>query len=373
MICRLHLVDLLLGQVGDLFETGDAERLALGLAPALQPVRHFDFIAHAGRFVEVGAQQFLGEILLGKKVLLVHVRIDIALPMPQRDGIPVGILQVGGHAADALLLDALEGLEVGGGGIGFGRGGQVEGGFDDRINAFRQADEGKGLHGRGRHYDPHRVGQADILPGQDDQAAQDEARVFPGVQHFRQPVQGGVRVGAAHRFDEGADRVVMGIPILVVQHRPALDRFLGHLHGDMDHAVRIRGGGFHRQFEGVQGIAGIPAGHVDQVCAGIRVQHAPGACRSRVPCPPAPYPGSSRSARRSAAAVGRPGCARPARRSPRNRGSRWWRRSARTCRFRHAAAGHPAGPCSSDGPRPRTGWSSSGTGAGARGRHRSRP
>ena len=35
----------------------------------------------------------------------------------------------------------------------------------------------------------------------------------------------------------------------------------------------IRGGGFHRQFEGVQGVAGIPAGHVDQVSARIRVQH----------------------------------------------------------------------------------------------------
>ena len=30
----LHLVNLFLSQVGDFFETGDAKRLALGLAPA---------------------------------------------------------------------------------------------------------------------------------------------------------------------------------------------------------------------------------------------------------------------------------------------------------------------------------------------------
>ncbi len=107
-----HLVDLFLGQIGDLFEAGDAEGFTLGFTPALQAVGHFDFIAHAGGLVEVGAQQLFGEILLGEKVLFVHVRVDIALSMPERSGVPAGILQVGGYTADTLLFDALKGLEV---------------------------------------------------------------------------------------------------------------------------------------------------------------------------------------------------------------------------------------------------------------------
>ena len=115
---------------------------------------------------------------------------------------------------------------------------------------------------------PMRVGQADIFAGQDDQAAQDEARVLAGVQHLRQPVQGGVGVGAAHRLDEGGDGVVMGVAVFVVQHGPALDRFLGDIQGDVDDAVRVGRGAFHRQLQGVEGVAGVAAGHVDQVLRG---------------------------------------------------------------------------------------------------------
>jgi hypothetical protein len=43
----------------------------------------------------------------------------------------------------------------------------------------------------------------------------------------------------------------MGVAILVVEHSAALDGFLGNLEGDMDAAIRARGGGFHCQFESV--------------------------------------------------------------------------------------------------------------------------
>ncbi len=123
----------------------------------------------------------------------------------------------------------MEGFEISAGRVGFGRGGQVKRGFDDGIDALRQADVIKGLGGRVGDDQAHGVTQADIFTGQDDQAAQDEARVFAGIEHLRQPVQGGIGVGAAHRLDEGRDGVVVGVAIFVIQHCPALDRLLGHL------------------------------------------------------------------------------------------------------------------------------------------------
>ena len=66
--------------------------------------------------------------------------------------------------------------------------------MDDGEDAFRQANVIKGLGGRTHHHHPHRVSQADIFPGQDNQAAEDEAGVFPGVEHLCQPVKGRIWV-----------------------------------------------------------------------------------------------------------------------------------------------------------------------------------
>ena len=50
----------------------------------------------------------------------------------------------------------------------------------------------------------------------------------------------------------------------------------------------IRERGFHRQFEGVQRVARVAAGHVDQVGTRFRVQDDAGASRSRAPGRPGP-------------------------------------------------------------------------------------
>ncbi len=55
----------------------------------------------------------------------------------------------------------------------------------------------------------HRVGQADVLGGGDDQAAGDEAGVLARLEHQGQPVEGGVGVRAPDALDEGADDVVV--------------------------------------------------------------------------------------------------------------------------------------------------------------------
>ena len=68
----------------------------------------------------------------------------------------------------------------------------------------------------------------------------------------------------------------MGIALLVVEHGPLLDRFLGNGQVDADHASRggpwvaglaqgHRRRGLHRQLQGVEQAAGIAAGHIHQV------------------------------------------------------------------------------------------------------------
>ena len=83
-----------------------------------------------------------------------------------------------------------------------------------------------------------RVGQADVLAGQDDQPAGDEARVLPRLDHPGQVVQGGVGVGAAHRLDEGADHVVVLVALAVVAHRRLVDGGLGGRPGRPVEALR---------------------------------------------------------------------------------------------------------------------------------------
>ena len=61
------------------------------------------------------------------------------------------------------------------------------------------------------------------------------------MQHFRQPIERRVRVGAADRLDEGGNRVVVRVAIGVIDHRLALDGFLRHRQRQMHHAVVVRG------------------------------------------------------------------------------------------------------------------------------------
>ena len=135
---------------------------------------------------------------------------------------------------------------------------------------FRQADPVESL-GRGDDQrQGSRVGEADVLAGEDDHAAEDEPRVFPGVDHAGHPVQGGVGVRPPHRLDEGADRVEVVVPFLVVENGAALDRFFGD--GEIDvHAAVARSRRIDRELEGVQQRPGVAVGDVDEMGKGVVV------------------------------------------------------------------------------------------------------
>ncbi len=57
--------------------------------------------------------------------------------------------------------------------------------------------------------------------------------------------------------------------MLVVEHSPLLDGFLGDGQVDLNHAVAIGLGTLHRQFKGIEQAAGVSACHINEVVGGI--------------------------------------------------------------------------------------------------------
>ena len=104
-----------------------------------------------------------GQVLLRGEVTGEDVRILVALAVPEAFGVAVGVHQVGRHGSGAVLFDLFAHLEERACRVGFGRGGQVEGGFNNGVNAFGHADVFKGIGGRSRPPDALRVGQANIF------------------------------------------------------------------------------------------------------------------------------------------------------------------------------------------------------------------
>jgi hypothetical protein len=85
------------------------------------------------------------------------------------------------------------------------------------------------------------------------------------VEHFRQPVKRGIGIAAADAFDEGADRVVMGVVLRIVDDGFALDAFLDDGAGQVDGAVRGGIGGEGGEFEGVEAASGVAVANFGQV------------------------------------------------------------------------------------------------------------
>ena len=123
------------------------------------------------------------------------------------------------------------------GGVGFRRGGQVGDRLGQRDAPLGQADDVQRLLGGHRDLQGARVGVADVLGGEDDHAPGDEQRILAGLEHPRQPVDGGVGVGAAQTLDEGGDDVVVLFAALVVEERGLLQ---GGFHRGETRSPRLR-------------------------------------------------------------------------------------------------------------------------------------
>ena len=109
---------------------------------------------------------------------------------------------------------------------------QVEARLGERVDPLGHAHAAQGSVGRHGDAEGARVRVADVLAGEDEHPARDEERVVARLEHAHHPVDGGVRVGPAHRLDERADDVVVLLAGLVVEERPVAlgrgDRFERH-------------------------------------------------------------------------------------------------------------------------------------------------
>ena len=170
--------------------------------------------------------------------------------MAEALAVATGIAEVSRDICFSFLFDCRNGVEEGHGRVALGRGGEIEGSLGEMEAAFGEADIVESL--RTGHDDSHGVGvgQADILTGQDDHAPENEAGVFAGVDHAGHPVERGIRVEAAEALYKGADRVVVDVAFLIIEHGTPLDAFFGHFACDVDGAIRREQGWFRRPVRG---------------------------------------------------------------------------------------------------------------------------
>ena len=122
--------------------------------------------------------------------------------------------------------------------VALGRGGHVGHRLGQDDLGLRHADPFHRLGRAHRHGQGLRVRISHVLGGADHDPPGDKLDILPGVEHPRQVIDRGVRIGPPHTLDKGRHRVVVVVPILVIAHHPLLDTLLRHRQIDMDLAVR---------------------------------------------------------------------------------------------------------------------------------------
>jgi hypothetical protein len=231
----------------------------------LEPLADARFVPVARGPVEPLALHLLGEVVrAGEAVFAVGV-VLVALAVPDV------LHQPGGRVEDVRrrrertgLLRAPDRLaEAAVDRDRFRRGREVDDGLRDRELAFGRAQPLVDVPCGERLLHGLRVGDPYVLVGEPCDAPRDEQRILAAVEHPREPVQGGVRVGAAHRLVEGRDEVVVALLGFVVQRRPLLD--------GLGQRGRVEGRGALGQFlqllDHVQQVAAVPVGHGDERAA----------------------------------------------------------------------------------------------------------
>ena len=90
-----------------------------------------------------------------------------------------------------------------------------------------------------RHLQGLRIGQANIFARQNHDATRHKTRILAALQHARQVVHRGIRVGAAHRLDERAHHVIVLVARTVVTNCGAVHRLRSVRQGDAHGRGRI--------------------------------------------------------------------------------------------------------------------------------------
>src|SRR5690242_15672447 len=122
---------------------------------------------------------------------------------------------------------------------------------------FGSAQKIERIFCRKSHGESTRFGEADIFAGHAHHAAGEIERVFAGLDHARQPVEGGVRVGIAHGFVQRGDEIEVLFAGFIVAEKFALEDVFEELRGDCADTGFIRLGALGAELEGVVRGAGV--------------------------------------------------------------------------------------------------------------------
>ncbi len=120
-------------------------------------------------------------------------------------------------------------------------------------SAFGHTDNFTGVVGRNGKVEGSGIGEADIFGSENNEATGDEAGVFATFEHFGEPVESGVGVGAADTFNESGNGVVVLVFVAVVGDLAFLRKLLEVRGGDFGTGVEAESEGF----EGIEGAAEI--------------------------------------------------------------------------------------------------------------------
>ncbi|MNN39472.1 hypothetical protein D3C81_1535110 [compost metagenome] len=162
--------------------------------------------------------QLLGEVIFASRIgLRLVVGIAVFVAVAQRlHQLGRRIAQVQRHLQRAMGRGiAHRRLEAHVHRIALRRAGQINDRLRDRQLALGTAETLLHLPRGQAQVERPRVGVADILAGHAHYAAGEVQRVTAAVEHAREPVQGGIRIGATHRLVQRADLVVEGLAPLV--------------------------------------------------------------------------------------------------------------------------------------------------------------
>ncbi len=91
-----------------------------------------------------------------------------------------------------------------------------DGGMGEDEAGFGHTDALDSLETGGGEGEGAIAGEADVLGSEDDHTAGDKLRIFAGLHHTGEIVEGGVDIGATQGLDEGRDGVVVVVALFVV-------------------------------------------------------------------------------------------------------------------------------------------------------------
>ena len=113
-----------------------------------------------------------------------------------------------------------------------------------------------------------RIGKPDVLHRHAHDAAREIERILAGIEHAGEIIERGVGIGAAHRFVQRADQIVVAVLRLVVDRRAALHDLLQG--GDVEDLAGA--GGAPNLFGERERGAAVAVGHADQRSARLVIE-----------------------------------------------------------------------------------------------------